>query len=291
MFKSIISLFLAVALFGCNDDQLDVVIPTTENYNFNMKLPTDGSAGESTETIADVNSYAVNNNFFIKSFKDIILNENGDFTIDVPQNTQLYFTSNIVEPTSLANLAVETTPLANLLAVTTNTDMEHTANGAPNFFSGSYIPTTNPVAEAERKSIAMMRSTARLDFDMSADEKILVTKIVIANASKITSVFKQVTTFESTDKVTYTKAYDPALKGKQLDQFRLYESTTPVTVTISATYYGVPMQTTVNIPTVERNKAYNILIKSTGTTIEGTFVILPWEIGDNIEALPIQPVK
>ena len=290
MFKSILSLFLATTLVSCTSEQLEIVTPTIENYKFNIKLSPDQSTGE-IEKIEKVNSYAVNNNFFIKSFKDIILDVNGDFTIDVPQNTQLYFTSNIVEPTSLANLVVDTTPLAGLLAVTTNANMEHNINGAPNFFSGSYIPTTNLVAESNRKSIGMMRSTARLDFDMGADEKILVTNITIANASKITSVFKQATTFESTEKTSYTKLYTPELKGKALDQFRLYESTSPVTVTISATYYGVPMQTTVDIPTVERNKIYNILIKSTGTTIEGTFTILPWEIGGDIEALPIQPVK
>ena len=290
MIKSIISLFLAATIVSCTSEQVEIATPTIENYNFNIKLSPDQSIGE-TEKIEKVNSYAVNNEFFIKSFKDIELDLNGNFSIAVPQNTQLYFTSNITEPTSLKNLAVDTTPLVDLLAVTTDEAMAHTVNGAPNFFTGNYTPTANPVAEAELKSIDMMRSTARLDFDMGADEKILVTKIVIENASKITYVFKQATKFASTEKITYTKDYVPELKGKVLDQFRLYESSSPVIVTISAKYYGVTMQTTVEVPQVQRNKIYNILIKSTGTTIEGTFVILPWEIGGDIEALPIQPAK
>ena len=293
MFKSIISLFLAVALFGCNDDQLDVVIPTTENYNFNMKLPVDGSAGESTATMTDVNSYAFQKDLFVKLFKNITVDKDGNFTMYVPQNSELYFTSNIVEPTSLTDLVVDTTPLNNLLTATTNSVENHPDNSAPNFYSGSHIPTTNLVTESSRNSIEMTRSTARLDIGIT-NPKILVEKIEIKNTSLQTYVFKNPTPFTTGPKTDYVKSYDPALNTETLDLFRLYESeseTNPVKVIISAKYGDLSMVTSVDLKKVERNKTYKIVVTSDGTTIEGTFTIRPWDEGDIITAEPIQPVK
>ena len=291
MFKSIISLFLAVALFGCNDDQLDVVIPTTENYDFNMKLPVDPSTGEPTEAIEDIKSYAFQKDLFVKLFENIIVGIDGDFTMYVPQNSKLYFTSNIVEPISLTDFEVNTTTLNNLLTATTTSVENLPDNSAPNFYSGSYIPTTNLVTESSRNSIEMTRSTARLDIGIT-NPKILVEKIEIKNTSRQTYVFKNPTPFTASPKTNYVKSYDPALNDDTLDLFRLYESDTdPVTVIISAKYGNISMMTSVDINKIERNKSYKIVVTSDGTTIEGTFTIAPWEPGDTITADPIQPVK
>ena len=287
MFKSIISLFLAVALFGCNDDQLDVVTPTIENYNFNMKLPVDGSAGESTETIADVNSYTVYNNIFIESFLNIPL-VGTKFSIDAPQNSQLYFTSNITQPTSLAGLEPNKTSLTTLLAATTDATMTHPDNKAPNFFTGSYGTTGNLVEESSSNVIKMMRSTARLDVNISNDQ-ISVSKIVVKNASKTTYVFKQAKKLEATDKIGYEKTYIPELTGVTEDLFRLYESAN-VEITISATYHGVSMQTKVIVQQVERNNKYIIKITNEGTTIDGSFSVIPWENTIEIPGM-ITPVR
>ena len=287
MFKSIISLFLAVALFGCNDDQLDIVTPTIENYNFNIKLPADPSTGEPTEKIENVNSYTVYNKIFLKSFLNIQL-VSGNFSIDAPQNSQLYFTSNIAQPTSLANLKPNETPLTTLLAATTDVTMAHLDNKAPNFFTGSYGTIGNLVEESSSNVIKMMRSTARLDVHITNDQ-ISVSKIVVKNASQTTYVFKQAKKLEATEKIGYEKTYSPELKGLTEDLFRLYESAN-VEITISATYHGVLMQTTVTIPTVERNKKYLITITNQGTTIDGSFTILDWELGETISGV-IVPVK
>lgn len=283
MKTNILTILFGSLLFGCSKQQQDFTTPNNPHENvtktFLIKTTT-----QPQDILTNINGYAVQGGIFYKSFKDIEYREEG-FSLDVPRNAHLFLSSNIEEPMSMEALNPGQTTLTHLMAMTTDADAVHSPTQAPEFFSGVYVPNIES-EQQQIHSIEMVRSTARLDFDMTRDQKIKVDRIVVSGASQTTRIFEGTAPWSSDQKVEYQCSYNPALADVATDQFRLYESNTPIQVTVYGTYNQIPTVVKVAIPQILRNHIYRIKISNAGNTINGSFNVMPWQTGDDIEANP-----
>lgn len=279
-----IPLLLALLLFSCIGEQ-----GSSDDSNISLENTTRAISFKTTTQTGDVlskiNAYTIVRDFFYESLNNITVNENNEFSIDSPENSYLFFTSNMDEPSSFATLKPGETTLDFLLSRTTDADAIHSETSAPEFFSGAYAPASGALMQGG-SVVAMIRSTARLDFDMCRDKRMKVNRIEVSGASMQTRVFLGAKPGSSEKKIGYQRDYNPNMEDIALDQFRLYESDTPVQVSLIGTYNDVDIAVKVTIPTIERNKIYRIRIANAGATVDGSFEVLPWDMGSDIEANP-----
>ena len=86
--------------------------------------------------------------------------------------------------------------------------------------------------------------------------------------------------------VSYLKKFDPAFSGEQQGIFRIFESTRPVHIILRGTYDEIPIRLEMQLPSIERNKIYELSVLNVGATVEGIFEIKPWEEGETIIGKP-----
>lgn len=120
----------------------------------------------------------------------------------------------------------------------------------------------------------MKRGVARIDLNTTADSKTLIKEIIVKDAPAETYPF--IENASASDKtVSYLKKFDPAFGGEQQGIFRIFESKRPVNIILRGTYNEIPISLKMQLPSIERNKVYELSILNVGATVEGIFEIKP----------------
>lgn len=235
---------------------------------------------EETE-ITSLNAYLFVDEILQKSIKNITL-QNGSCTFDVVEGSIIYFLANLPETAELQAIETGKTKESTFQALHNKAT---TDNKAAFFLSGScQIPSisSNPTA----LTVPMYRSVAQIDLDTSRDEKIKVTRIDIQDAATTSSLFPTDVLSASTGKQTYNLNYEDSPITSTENILRIYESNTPVKITVYTYYQDIPKVINLFLPQVKRNFKYTIRLTGVGTTINGTLQVVPWGDGGNIETLP-----
>lgn len=238
------------------------------------------------ETITKASVYMFNNDVFYKAQRDITTDASGNISLSVLTGSKLYFLSGIAEPASLSTLEEGKTTLATFLALSSDAEAPHTATQAPRFYSGTFTLTEENKAETTH-TIQMTRTVARFDLDTSRDPLTKINRIAIENAAAAVLLFPGTTPVPELPRCSYEQTFEPAFSdGTSIDLFRIYESNKPVKVTAYCTYKDIPVVVKMDLPIVERNMIYKIVIQNVGAEITGVFEVKPWEDGGTVEGLP-----
>lgn len=203
--------------------------------------------------------------------------QGGRAAIEALPGSQLYFLAGATLPVGEEGLSEEAflrLPLG-----------EGHEESAPDFLAAALSMDGAVEVRAAELSVAMKRGVARIDLDNSADSRMRLSEIVVEDAPAAALPFAEGT--PATDRtVSYRRSFDPALSGVREDLFRLFESATPVVVTLRGTYDGVPVRLKVELPVVERNKIYEIAVLNVGSKLEALFEVKPWEEGGTVVGKP-----
>lgn len=153
------------------------------------------------------------------------------------------------------------------------------AVSAPLFFSAAADFTGGPL------EIQMKRSVARIDFTNNVDPQLTVSQIAVMDAPAETYVF-ECGKMPETSTVTYSKTFDSPFRGTVENLFNIFESEKPVELRILGTYGDSPLNISVSLPSVERNKIYTLQTVNVNSCLTGAFTVKDWEEGDRVEAAP-----
>ena len=286
--KAVIVLSAALMLGACSTDKS---IPQEEEpewipQKFQVNLQKINASDENP-AITSLNAYVFVNNTLQKIFKSLAEEQAGTYSLYATSGSTIYFLANASETSGLQSVKEGVTDLASFLELRSRTI---TANTAPElFFSGSCSITTSTDPNTALK-VPLVRNQAQLDLDTSRDENIKVTRIVINGASAASTLFSGDVPSSTTEKIVYDLPYDPAISS-QTNIWQLYESNTPLTISVYANYKDIPTVVNLSLPEVKRNFKYTIELKGVGTNITGSLQIVPWQDGGIIDADPDQSKK
>lgn len=283
-------LFLVLTLLfvgSCTETpSTEPIKPTdpTESVDHKFKFSTNSLGTESTN-ITNVNAYVFSAGTLVKIIVGLPITES-TVTINVPVNTQIYFLAGIgTSPSSMSSLEENKTSVETFLSLCADPMKESEASTATQFLTGYYEGVNN--TEKAVHDITMTRSVARLDLDTSSDPLIKINRIIVKNVPLSTLIFENNKTIDT--KITTTTAetiFDTPISGKSEGFMYLYESSQSIPMTLYGTYNDVPIVVNITIPSLERNSAYTVKVNNTGTSVNGSITIKPWDQGGVIEGNP-----
>lgn len=248
----------------------DVVVPKF------VGIPYLNSANDETGKLSEVNVFHFKGeDFLLRTDVDDPYAEN----IGLPTNgtTRIY----CVGGTELS--AAEGTKEADFLNSTVAVPAN--AQTSPLFYSG-VADFTEENLRGGRVEIQLKRAVARIDFtNTTGDAEIVVNKIIVENAPASTFVFAQDSINESST-VSFTREFAELFQGVEAGVFYIYESDKPVNLRILGEYGDSPLNILTTLPSVERNKVYNLQIVNFNSTVQGAFTVKDWEEGASTGAQP-----
>lgn len=257
-----------------------------KQVTFRMNLSSEANKQPEGSKLSSLIAYHFLNGVLQKIDRNISVADN-NFALYVAGGYTVYFLVNQSETEELKALVNGVSTESSFLTLRSVATEDQ---NPPQFFSGSY-QFPSELTNLSLANLNMYRNLACLDLDTSRDTQINVSRIVITDASANSTLFpgKQLSA-PSTQKVTYNKVYDPAITSTEGIQY-LYESSTPVKVTVYATLHGMPNIVELSIPQIKRNFRYNVKLVGVGSNITGQLQIVPWETGDNATASPDEAGK
>ncbi len=129
------------------------------------------------------------------------------------------------------------------------------AYSAPIFFSSiTYVPEG-----ASNIDIKLHRGVARLDIN-NADEDFKIERVSISGAASTSQIFA--TDGRTCGKTldSYSHAYEASIEGIEEGAFSLFETSSPVSVTISGRRNGEVVEIVSETPAIIRNKIYTVCV-------------------------------
>lgn len=233
---------------------------------------------ENEEAITSLNAYLFIDDMLAKVERNISV-DGGTLTMDVMPEAEIYFLANLEEPAPLQMVQTGRTGLSDFLALrSAEKENEETSL----FFSGS-CRITDLKSDVHR--INLQRSVAQIDLDTSAGERILVTRIVVREASGSTTLFPSINLSSPVTRRIYDIKYETPVCSME-NVFRLYESNVPVDISVYVEYNGNPAVVNLSLHEVRRNFKYTIRLTEIEATIRGAIQVVPWIDNGNIEAAP-----
>lgn len=234
-------------------------------------------SAENLEIIPVTTAYIFRENLLYKS-QELVFDRDNTARLNVPSMSNLYLLSG-----HKANVQEGVATEDDMLELTVGQDSQQ-PNMAPYFLSARReIGDASLVGGLD---IGLTRGVARIDIDASLDANTLVERVVVENAPATAYAFREDAYPQDAATCVYSKEFTPAVGDKQEGVFYVYPTSSPVRITIYATYDGVPVQLYVKLPRVERNTVYCARVLSAGATLEGTFEILPWQDGGTVDSTP-----
>lgn len=289
--KLLLMALLAFLTGSCTEDKENIPEKKQEitqqvfRLAVNEQIP-NANRATTSETITKAAVYMFNNDLFYKAQRDITPDASGNISLSVLTGSKLYFLSSIDEPSSLLILEEGKTTLTTFLALSSDIGVPHTATQAPGFYSGIFALTEENKAETAH-TVQMTRAVARFDLDTSRDPLTKINRIIIENAAATVLLFPGTASVSELPRCSYERTFAPPFSdGTSTDLFRIYESNKPVKVTAYGTYQNLPIVVKMELPIVERNKIYKIVIQNVGAEISGIFEVKPWEEGGTVEGFP-----
>lgn len=230
-------------------------------------------------------AYVFSEDILVKIITNISMQESA-VVLNVPINSQVYFLAELgVPPASISSVRVNKTDLATFLSLSTDVVKEDAAHSAPQFFTGHHNGASD-VDKVEHE-IVMTRSVARLDLDTSSDPLIKIQSVTAQNVPLASLIFAgQLTTQSNIATGIATKRFGPPASGLHEGFMYLFESSSPISLTLQGTYNDVPIVVNVSIASIKRNSAYTIKVNNIGTSISGAIHATPWQQGGTIEGSP-----
>lgn len=233
---------------------------------------------ENEEAITSLNAYLFIDDMLAKVERNISV-DGGTLTMDVMPEAEIYFLANLEEPAPLQMVQTGRTGLSDFLALrSAEKENEETSL----FFSGS-CRITDLKSDVHR--INLQRSVAQIDLDTSAGERILVTRIIVREASGSTTLFPSINLSSPVTRRIYDIKYETPVCSME-NVFRLYESNVPVDISVYVEYNGNPAVVNLSLHEVRRNFKYTIRLTEIEATIRGAIQLVPWIDNGNIEAAP-----
>lgn len=279
MRKNVFFIFVAILLASCSKEiggYTPVNNPKTV-FRFNNTTV----SGSSSESIQSLAAYIFTNDVLESIHEDILINDD-NITLDIMRgaNKKLFFLANAtINP---EYLSVGKTSFNALKEMTT----EHlTSTGTKTDFMSCVHELSDNNIGVEQ-TLDLLRATARLDMDVSVDALIEVDGMSIENVPAETFIIEQDGLVPSGQTIEVKHTFDTPITGYQEDILRLFESSSPVKVTLDLKYGGVPMQLHAEIPELKRNHKYKLRIKNIGSKLDCEVFVSGWENGGIIEGFP-----
>lgn len=262
---------------SCHDMVADGINQAEYSERQFMLAPISVTSNELT----DVNCYMFNKGVFWKAYHNLNVADDGKVKLDIPANSELFFLTNIPEPTQIAKMQAGITTLEEFLSYRTSLDDIHFPTKAPlEFYTGKVIPGISD----STPEVTLGVNLARIDIDLSEASGIQIERIYTHSAARTTSYFQNDNALQSVGKCSYTHTFTVPLTDNVTDIFRLYESPSSVMFSIEGKWKDSPISMSVTIRKVERNKVYKLKIQSTGEGLTGKIVAEDWKIGEQITA-------
>lgn len=258
-----------------------------KTQKFQVQLQSINST-DKTPAITSLSAYVFANGTLQKIFNALSPEQAGIYNLYALNGSTVYFLANLPETAELKALKEGVTTQTAFLALRSQTITAQ--DTPPLFFSGSHEITTIPESGSTTLNVPLRRNQAQIDLDTSRDEKIKVTRIVMNGASSSTTLFSGELPSSTTNKIVYDKPYEPAITSRE-NIFQIFESNTPLNISVYANYQDIPTVVNLTLPQVKRNFKYTIKLEGVGTTIIGSLQIVPWEDGGIVEGTPDQSKK
>ena len=202
--------------------------------------------------------------------------QNNNVSMSAKRNSEAFFISG-----AILN-AADGISKQDFLKLSIGSDAEHN-NTAPEFLSASTRFGNDAATSAT--DVVFRHRTARIDLDTSSDAGITVSQIVLQDVPKAAFPFTE-NHAQALPTTSYTKQFAKPASGIVTDLFRVYESATPVEVSILGFYNDSPISISLTIPSLAANKVYTLALRNAGAAIEGRFRVSPWQDGDTITGTP-----
>lgn len=275
MRKSTYLILIAIILASCASEEH--VYDPEDNAIRVFRINVTTISGVSSESINSISAYMFANDVLESVHEDLPINDN-NITLNIlsGKNKKLFFLANalikrehlVTGETSLNDLKMMTT--GHLTSLASKTD-----------FMSCLHELDNDIKETN-----LLRSTARLDIDTSIDAFIEVNNITIENTPTDTYILRQIDEKApgQTEKISHT--FDIPLSGYKEEILRLFESSSPLTVTLKVQYAGIPIELHNVIPKLKRNHKYTLRVNKIGTVLDSEVIVSNWESGDIIEGFP-----
>ncbi len=162
------------------------------------------------------------------------------------------------------------------------------ADGPADYLTGTVkLPST--LSSLTDVSVEMEHGTARIDLNTGQDSTTVVKSIQIENAPSESYIFpSSVSRAALEGRTSYIKEFEGEgmTSGFAAGVAYCYESETPVKAVISCSQKGVPLRLSVDIPSIERGKAYEVQVLNIGAEINVLFSVKEWEDGLTVYAQP-----
>ncbi|MDE6742094.1 MAG: hypothetical protein K2J58_07165 [Muribaculaceae bacterium] len=157
---------------------------------------------------------------------------------------------------------------------------------APVFFSS----ITDVPDGAEKLNIELHRGVARLDIN-NKDSELKIERVNISGAASYSQIFTTDGCNNSTATANYTRIYESGIDGTEESAFVLFETRSPITVTISGMRNGEAVEIVSETPVITRNSIYTVCIdKETSSNAKGCTLSYGDDNGDD-EGLPTASIK
>ncbi|MDE6522632.1 MAG: hypothetical protein K2L17_07435 [Muribaculaceae bacterium] len=132
---------------------------------------------------------------------------------------------------------------------------------APVFFSS----VTDIQDGADNLDIELHRGVARLDID-NEDSKLKIERVNISGASSCSHIFSTDGCTHGTVSANYTRTYESGIDGMEENAFILFETQSPITVTICGRRNGEAVEIISETPAITRNSIYTVFIDNETTS-------------------------
>ena len=276
--KIIVPALLGTLFLGaCSDDASFEGEGKQQTYSLVVKgITTSGS--DSSEELRDVSVFQFSDGNLYKT-QQLTPESNGQSSISALSGSRLYFLTGVTLPVQEEGITEE-----EFRNMTIGEGLHN--NSAPDFMAAIVELESTPQTRSNQEiNVGMKRGVARIDLNTTADSKTLIKEIIVKDAPAETYPF--IENASASDKtVSYLKKFDPAFGGEQQGIFRIFESKRPINIILRGTYNEIPISLKMQLPSIERNKVYELSVLNVGATVEGIFEIKPWEEGETIIGKP-----
>lgn len=284
---SVVLIFMGLLSGGCSDENSDLKNRGADGELQAVRIsPQEVNNPDGKIIIDSLNAYVFTEGRLQKVFKNLTPDETGNYVLYAYNNSRVYFGGNMNGTAALETLEEGTTSQTDFLSLRS----EKTAdNSARLFYSGEYdLTSVGGTSAPVTVEVPLTRSIANLNLNTSRDENIKVTRIIVGGVPATTTLFPGETPVASNAETTeYDLTFEPAITSQD-DILSIYESDSPIDVTVYATYKDIPQAVKLALPVVKRNFKYTIELEGVGTTISSTLRIVPWGEGGRAQTSPDQ---
>lgn len=262
---------------ACQESSVDSPTRLEDGGSVIVRLPSFAPASSATGSTAELFQFSKG---LLKQKTVLDLPQTDDVTFSKAPETKIYALSGY--SIDAKEGAAEDTFL--LTTITVPED----AQGAPIFFSS----VTELPEEEGSLNLEMLRGVARIDIN-NADADFKIANVSVAGAAASSYIFPVEGSVCETATVDYTRDYSEGIYGLEKGVFTLFESATPLTVTISGERGGESVEVVMETPAIKRNKVYTVSLKekepddpiipddpSDPVVVKATISVADWEDGD-----------